>query len=77
MTFLLPRTSLGTVIAAQLVAIHSDRYVDVRLALDDAPGAPVSGRLGASDCPERLEPGERVEARLVLGNLVGLRRAAP
>lgn len=76
MTFLLPRTSAGTVVAAQAVAIHGDRYVDVTLALDDAPGAPLAARLGASDCPANLEPGERVEARLVLGNLVGLARAA-
>jgi hypothetical protein len=77
MSFLLPRTSLGTVLAAQLVSIHDDRYVDLRLALDDAPDAPVSGRIGAADCPQGLAPGERIEARVVLGSVVGVKRAAP
>ena len=77
MSTLLPRTAIGTVRRVQPVEIHGDRYVDVTVELDDSPGAPVTARLGAADCPAELSPGERVDARLVMGQLLGVKRSAP
>jgi hypothetical protein len=75
--FLLPRTVLAVVTRVQPVDIHGDRWVDVALASEE-PGEPaLAGRIAANECPEALAPGERVEARVVMGNLVGLKRAAP
>ena len=70
MNLLLPQTRTGTVRAATRLDIHGDRYVDLSLALDDEPGPPVTGRIGAGECPEALAPGDRVSARFVMGTLV-------
>ena len=75
MDLLLPQTRTGTVLSARPVDIHGDRYVDVALALEGAAGPPVTGRVGATDCPPGLSPGERVSARFTMGVLTRLARA--
>jgi hypothetical protein len=57
------------------VDIHGDRWVDLAIEFDDAPGAPVSGRVAAGECPAGLAPGERVRARLVMGMMTRVDRA--
>lgn len=74
MSLLLPRTVPALVRRVQPVDIHGDRYVDVILALDEAPDAPLAGRVGASDCPAGLAAGERVLASFTMGVLVRLAR---
>ena len=74
MSFLLPQTRRATVQAARPVSIHGDRYVDVQLAVDEAAGTPLTGRVSASECPDGLAPGDRVEVRVVMGAIVGIVR---
>jgi hypothetical protein len=62
------------VISARAVDIHGDRYVDVALQLDDVPGQPVSGRVGASECPPDLGAGESVEAHFTMGVITRIAR---
>jgi len=74
MSLLLPRTVPATVHTVHPLDIHGDRYVDIQLELDDEPGALRSARIGASEFPEGLAPGDRVEARFTMGVLVRLTR---
>ena len=74
MTFLLPRTVAARVVSARLVDIHGDRWVDV--ALEPAGEPPLTGRVAAGDCPHDLAPGETVDARIVLGSVVGVTRTS-
>ena len=74
MSLLLPQTRAGTVRAATPVNIHGDRFVDVAVALDGETGPPTVGRVGATECPESLAPGERVSARFVMGVMVRVAR---
>lgn len=73
---LLPQTRLGTVRSATPVSIHGDRYVDLAIALEGDPDPPVVGRVGATDCPESLAPGERVSVRFTMGVMVRVAREA-
>jgi hypothetical protein len=74
MSLLLPQTRAGAVHAAAPVNIHGDRFVDVAVALDGEPGPPVTGRVSATDCPDSLAPGERVNVRFVMGVMVRVTR---
>jgi hypothetical protein len=76
MSLLLPQNRAGAIVSATPVSIHGDGYVDVTIALDGEPGPAVTGRLGDSDCPAALAPGERVSARFVMGVMVRLAREA-
>ena len=76
MSLLLPQTRTGTVRSATPVNIHGDRFVDLAVALDGEPGPPATGRVGASECPEGLAPGERASVRFVMGVMVRVARAA-
>jgi len=73
-SLLLPQTRLGTVQSVTPVSIHGDRYTDLVIALDDAEGPPVVGRVGASDCPESLAAGARVSVRFIMGAMVRVTR---
>jgi len=73
-SLLLPQTRTGTVRSVTPVSIHGDRYVDLVIALDDADGPPVAGRIGANECPESLAPGARVRVRFVMGVMVQVTR---
>lgn len=75
MSLLLPQTRPGTVRLATPVSIHGDRYVDLAIALEGDPGPPVVGRVGATECPESLAPGERVSVRFTMGVMVRVARA--
>ncbi len=74
MSLLLPQNRAGAVQSATPVSIHGDRYVDVAVALDDDVGPARAGRLGATDCPAALAPGERVSVRFVMGVMVRVER---
>ena len=76
MNFLLPQSKRGSVQMLKRLDIHGDRYVDVQLALDDAPGQPFVGRIGASECPADLAVGDRIEARFTMGVITQLTRAS-
>ena len=76
MSLLLPQTKTGTIKMLRPIDIHGDRYVDVQLELDDAPGRPFMGRVAASECPPDLVAGDRVEARFTMGVIVRLARAS-
>ena len=76
MSLLLPQTRAGVVRLATPVDIHGDRYVDLAIALDGETGPPVPGRVGASDCPPSLVPGERVSVRFTMGVMVRVAREA-
>lgn len=75
MNLLLPQTRLATVTAARPVDIHGDRYVDLVLALDDPAAPPVSGRVGANECPADLAVGDRVSVRFTMGVITRITRA--
>jgi hypothetical protein len=75
MSLLLPQSQVGTVLSARPFDIHGDPYVDLALMLDTQPDTPVTGRLAASECPAGLAPGERVEARFVMGVITRVARA--
>ena len=74
MSFLLPQTKAGTVVAVRPLDIHGDRYVDIRLDLDDAPGQPIDARVSASECPPGLAASDRIEARFTMGVIVRISR---
>lgn len=74
MSLLLPQTRAGTLRSATPVSIHGDRYLDLVIALDGDPGPPVVGRVGTTDCPEFLAPGERVSVRFTVGVMVRVTR---
>jgi len=76
MSFLLPQDRVATVERVQPVNIHGDRYFDLSLvyAGDEAAGARVA-RVGHSECPEGLAPGERVSVRIVMGVVTRVSRA--
>ena len=61
------------------VDIHGDRYVDLRVEFDHAPGQALTGRVAANECPDDLEPGDRVSVRVIMGVMVRVSRsgAAP
>jgi len=67
MSLLLPQTRAGTVHSIRLLDIHGDRYVDLSLSLEDYGSAPVSGRVGASECPADLKVGDRVSVHFTMG----------
>jgi hypothetical protein len=73
-SLLLPQTRAGTVRSATPVDIHGDRFVDLAVVLDGAPGPAVTGRVSATECPVALAPGDRVSVRFVMGVMV---RVAP
>lgn len=75
MSFLLPQNKSGAVVAVRALDIHGDRYVDVRLELDEAPGQAFDARITASECPAGLAAGDRVEARFTMGVIVRITRA--
>ena len=70
----MPQSRHGTVRSTTAVSIHGDRYVDIAIAVDDDPGPPVVGRVGAGECPDGLSAGERVIARFMMGVLVRIAR---
>lgn len=74
MSLLLPQEVRATVRTARPLDIHGDRYVDVSIALVDAPDQARTGRVPASDCPPDLAPGEIVLARFVMGVMVSVKR---
>ena len=74
MSLLLPQTREATVLAARGVDIHGDRFVDVSLVLEGVE-APVTGRVGANECPPDLREGERVLVRIVVGVVTRVTRA--
>ncbi len=76
MSLLLPQNRTGTVRSVTPVSIHGDRYIDLAIALDDSEGPPVTGRVGAGECPEALATGERVSVRFIMGVMVKVTRAA-
>ena len=74
MNLLLPQTRSGTIRSTRAVDIHGDRYVDVAVALDDRAEEPVTGRVGAMECPADLAPGERVQVRFTMGVITRVTR---
>ena len=74
MSLLLPQTRTGTVRSVTPVSIHGDRYVDLVIVLEGGAGPPVAGRVGASECPDCLMPGERVSVRFTMGVMVRVAR---
>ena len=72
----MPQNRSGTVHAVTPVSIHGDRYTDLVIALDDADGPPVRGRVGGDECPEALAAGERVTVRFIMGMMVKVTRAS-
>lgn len=76
MNLLLPQTRTGTVRGATPLGIHGDRYVDLVVELDGESGPPARGRLGASDCPPDLAPGDRVSVRFTMGVMMRVERAS-
>ena len=70
----MPQNRSGTVHAVTPVSIHGDRYTDLVIALDDADGPPVLGRVGGNECPEALAAGERVNVRFIMGVMVKVTR---
>lgn len=75
-SLLLPQTRTGTLRSATPISIHGDRYVDLAIALDGEAGPPVVGRVSATDCPESLAAGERVNVRFTMGVMVRVTREA-
>ena len=74
MSLLLPQTRTGTVLSAQPIDIHGDRYVDVSVVLEDPGQAPINGRVSAMECPADLNPGERVSVRFTMGVITKVSR---
>jgi len=75
-SLLLPQTRTGTVQSSTPVDIHGDRYVDLVIELEGDAGPPVVGRVGATECPVSLMPGERVSVRFTMGVMVRVARVA-
>ena len=74
MSLLLPQTRSGIVRSLRHLDIHGDRYVD--LSVETEPDATViAGRLGATEAPEGLAPGDRVTLRITMGVITSVARA--
>lgn len=71
---LLPQSRTGTVRGAMPLEIHGDRYVDLLVELDGEAGPPMRGRVGATDCPADLSPGDRVSVRITMGVMMRVER---
>jgi hypothetical protein len=67
MSLLLPQTRAGVVHSIRVLDIHGDRYVDLSVSLADYGSAPVTGRIGASECPSDLKVGDRVSVHFTMG----------
>ena len=74
MSLLLPQTRAGVVQSVRLLDIHGDRYLDLALALEDYGSAPITGRIGASECPADLKVGERVSVSFTMGVITRVTR---
>ena len=74
MSLLLPQTRAGVVVSVRQLDIHGDRYVDLALTLEDYGSAPVTGRVGASECPVDLQAGDRVSVSFTMGVMTKVRR---
>jgi len=74
MSLLLPQTRAGVVQSVRLLDIHGDRYLDLALALEDYGSAPITGRIGASECPADLEVGDRVSVSFTMGVITRVTR---
>jgi hypothetical protein len=71
---LLPQSRTGTVRGTTPLDIHGDRYVDLLVELDGEAGPPMRGRVGATDCPQDLAPGDRVSVRITMGVMIRVER---
>lgn len=68
MSFLLPQDRRATLERMQSVDIHGDRYLDLALLYDgEEEAGPRVARVGRSECPDGLAPGDRVNVRVVMG----------
>ena len=74
MSLLLPQTRAAVVRAVRALDIHGDRYLDLTLALEDYGDAPVTGRVGASECPPDLAAGDRVSVSFAMGVITRVAR---
>ena len=74
MSLLLPQTRPGAVRSASPLDIHGDRYVDLVVDLDGGEPSSARGRVGATDCPGDLAPGDRVRVRFTMGVMVSVER---
>lgn len=74
MSLLLPQSRFATVVSLRTLDIHGDRYVDLTIALDDFGEAPVTGRVGARECPSDLKEGDRVTVRFTMGVITSVAR---
>lgn len=74
MSLLLPQTRAGVVLSVRVLEIHGDRYVDLALTLEDYGAAPVTGRVGATECPADLAAGDRVSVSFTMGVITTIRR---
>ena len=74
MSLLLPQTRAGVVVSVRMLEIHGDRYVDLALTLEDYGSAPIAGRVGATECPADLAPGDRVSVSFTMGVITRVRR---
>jgi hypothetical protein len=75
LSLLLPQEVAAIVRAARALDIHGDRYVDVTVTTEEAPEAPRTGRVPASECPPDLAPGDRVRVKFVMGVMVKITRS--
>ena len=73
MSLLLPQTRAGVVLSLRVLEIHGDRYVDLALTLEDYGSAPVTGRVGAAECPPDLAAGDRVSVSFTMGVIISVR----
>ena len=74
MSLLLPQSRFATVVSVRVLDIHGDRYLDLTVALDDYGPGPVTGRVGASECPSDLQAGDRVEVAFAMGVITRVSR---
>ncbi len=74
MSLLLPQNREATVLAVRAVDLHGDAFLDVTLDLGGGQ-PPLTGRVGAGECPVGLQAGERVVARIVVGVVTRLERS--
>jgi hypothetical protein len=74
MSLLLPQTRAGVVQSVRALDIHGDCYVDLALSLEDYGSAPVTGRIGASECPSDLKAGDRVSVSFTMGVITRVTR---
>src|SRR5262252_4433525 len=74
MSLLLPQSRDGVVHSIRMLDIHGDRYVDLSLSLADYGSAPVTGRIGATECPADLKVGDRVSVHFTMGVMTRVTR---